>query len=167
MWGIATVVMSLQNVLDQFQRVYFRYLPLLNVNCHIDLPWRILPEQYQGLGMTYYALVSLSLKLSFLQCDWGFDIAHLKAMMMGYEPFMIEVGLYGNTMDYNYNSHSMLVMDNTWFKNVWESVSYFNVSLNFDLDYQLKPIRWGDSSLMSKFLHYKEFGIADVISLTL
>jgi hypothetical protein len=117
--------------------------------------------------MTNYALVSLSLKLSFLQYNWGFDVAHSKAMMTGYESFMIEVGLYGNTMDYNYKSHSMLAMDNTWFKNVWELVSYFNVSLNFDLDYQLKPIRRGDSSLMSKFLGYKEFGIAEVISLNI
>jgi hypothetical protein len=44
MWGIATVVMSPQKPLDQFQRVYFRCLQLLNVNCHIDLPWRIIPE---------------------------------------------------------------------------------------------------------------------------
>jgi hypothetical protein len=117
--------------------------------------------------MTNYALVSLSSKLSFLQCSWGFDVAHLKAIMMGYESFMIEVGLYGNTMDYNYKSYSMLATDNTWFKNLWELVSYFNVSLNFDLDYQLKPIRWGNSSLMSKFLHYKEFGIAEVISLNI
>jgi hypothetical protein len=118
MWGIVTVIMSPQKLFDQFQRVYFRCLPLLNVNCHIDLPWHIIPEQYQGLGMTNYALVSLSLKLSFLQCNQGFDIAHLKAMMMGYESFMIEVDLYGNTIDYNYKSHSMLATDNTWFKNV-------------------------------------------------
>ncbi len=112
MWGIATVVMSPQKILDQFQQVNFRCLPLLNVDCHIDLLWCIIPDQYQGLGMTNYALVSLSLKLSFLQCNWGFDIAHLKAMMMGYESFMTEIGLFGNTMDYNYKSHSMLATDN-------------------------------------------------------
>jgi hypothetical protein len=80
---------------------------------------------------------------------------------------MIEVGLHGNTMDNNYKSHSMLATDNTWFKNIWELVSYFNVSLNFDLDYQLKQFRCGNSSLMSKFLRYKEFGIAEVISLNI
>jgi hypothetical protein len=37
------------------------------MNCHIDLPWRLIPEQYQGLGMAAYALVSLASKLSFLQ----------------------------------------------------------------------------------------------------
>ena len=67
-----------------------------------------------------------------IQCNWGFDIAHSKAMMMGYKSFIIEVGLYGNTMDYNYKRHSMLATNNTWLKNVWELVSYYNVSLNFD-----------------------------------
>jgi hypothetical protein len=66
MWGIATVVMSPHRLLKQFQWVYFRCLPLLNVNCHIDLPWRLIPEQYQGLGMANYVLVSLAIKLSLL-----------------------------------------------------------------------------------------------------
>jgi hypothetical protein len=39
--------------------------------------------------------------------------------------------------------------------------------LNFDEDYQLKPIRLGDKSLMSKFLRYKDFGIDDVVSLNI
>ncbi len=93
MWGIATVLMSPQKPLGLFQQVYFRCLPLLNVDCHINLPWRIIPERYQGLGMANYALVSLSSKLSFIQCNWGFDVAHSKALMMGYEACMIEVGL--------------------------------------------------------------------------
>ncbi len=66
--------------------------------------------------MANYALVSLLSKPSFIQCNWGFDITHLKAMMMGYKSAMIEVGLYGNTIDYNYKRQSMLVTNNTWFK---------------------------------------------------
>ncbi len=61
----------------------------------------------------------------------------------------------------------MLVTNNTLFKNVWELDSYYNVSLNFNEDYQLKPIRWGDKSLMSEFLRCKDFGIDDVISLNI
>jgi hypothetical protein len=117
--------------------------------------------------MANYTLVSLSSKLSFIQSNWGFDVAHSKAMMMGYESFMIEVGLYGNTMDYDFKRYSMLATNNTWLKNVWELVLYFNVSLNFNEDFQLKPIRWGDQSLMSKFLRYRDFGIADVVSLNI
>jgi hypothetical protein len=45
MWGIATVVMSPLKLLEQFQKVYFRCLPSLNVNQHIDLPWQLIPER--------------------------------------------------------------------------------------------------------------------------
>ncbi len=57
MWGITTVVMSPLKLLEQFQRVYFICLPSLNVNQHIDLPWRLIPERYQGLGLPNYALI--------------------------------------------------------------------------------------------------------------
>ncbi len=43
-WGITTVVMPPQKLSAQFQRVYFKCLPSLNVNCHIELPWRVIPE---------------------------------------------------------------------------------------------------------------------------
>jgi hypothetical protein len=43
-WGIATVVMSPQKLLAQMQQVYFKCLPSLNVYCHIELPWRLIPE---------------------------------------------------------------------------------------------------------------------------
>ena len=64
-WGIATIVMSPQKLLKYFQRVYFHCLPHLNVNCHIELPWKLMPERFQGLlGMANFALISLALKLS-------------------------------------------------------------------------------------------------------
>jgi hypothetical protein len=55
--------MSPHGLLKQFQWVYFRCLPLLNVNYNIDLPWRLITEKYQGLRMANYALVSLASKL--------------------------------------------------------------------------------------------------------
>jgi hypothetical protein len=116
MWGIATVIMSPHKLMEQFQRVYFRCLPLLNMNCHIGVPWRLIPEQYQGLGMANYALVSLASKLSFLQFNWGFKAPHSNALMMVYKSFMIEVGLYGNTTNNDYKTHSMHAMTNTWLK---------------------------------------------------
>jgi hypothetical protein len=135
-WGIATVVLSPQKLLKHFQWVYFLCLPHLNVNSHIELPWRLIPERYQGLGMANFALISLALKLSSFQCNRGFSAPHSNALMVGYESFIIEVGLYGNTMGYKYKTHSILAMDKTWFKNVWESVTYFNVHLHFNEDLQ-------------------------------
>ncbi len=42
MWGIATIIMSPHKLSKQFQKVYFRCLPFLNVSCHIDLCENIL-----------------------------------------------------------------------------------------------------------------------------
>jgi hypothetical protein len=140
MWGIATVVMSPHRLLKQFQRVYFRCLLLLNMNCHIDLPWRLILEQYQGLGMANYALVSLASKLSSLQFNWGFESPHSSALMMAYESFMVEVGIYGNTMDYDYKTLSMLTMSSSWFKTICELVWYFNVRMHVSAAFQLRAV---------------------------
>ena len=151
-WGLTTVVMPPQKLLAQFQRVYFKCLPSLNVNCHIKLPWRVIPEWYQGLGLPNFALVSLSSKLSFIQRTWGFTEVDSRSLMMGYESFMIEIGVYGNTMDYNYKAYLILATNGTWFKNVWELVHYFKIRLAFQSEYRLCPVRRGDKSLMSEFV---------------
>ncbi len=96
--------------------------------------------------MTNYALMSIPSKLSLIQRSWGFDDVVSKALMTGYESFMMEVGLYGNTMDYEYKQHSVLVTNSTWYKNVWELVSYFKIRLVFHTDYQMQPVREGDRS---------------------
>jgi hypothetical protein len=59
--------------------------------------------------------------------------------MMGYKPFMVKVGLYGNTMDYDYKAYLILAMNNTRFKNVWELVCYFKIRLDFHSEYNLQP----------------------------
>ena len=64
--------------------------------------------------------------------------------MMGYESFMIEIGLYGNTMDYDYKAYSVLATNGTWYKNVWELVHYFKIRLAFQSEYHLGPVQRGD-----------------------
>jgi hypothetical protein len=64
----------------------------------------MIPEQYQGLGMPNFALISLALKLWYLQCNWGFGAPHSNALMIGYESFIIEAGLYDDTMGYKYKN---------------------------------------------------------------
>jgi hypothetical protein len=64
----------------------------------------LIPERYQGLGLPNYALILLASKLSFIQLGWGVEDVDSRALMIGHESFMMEVGLYGNTMDYDYKS---------------------------------------------------------------
>ncbi len=58
-------------------------------------------------------------------------------------------------------------MDNTWFKNVWELVSYFNIRLHFNEDFQLKPIQQGDSSVMSEFIRFGDLSSTELVSLNI
>ncbi len=91
--------------------------------------------------MPNFALVSLTLKLAFIQQTWGFDGVNSKALMMGYKSFMVEVGLHGSTMDYDYKANATLATNHTWYKNVWELVRFFNISLAFHLEFRLGPIQ--------------------------
>jgi hypothetical protein len=90
--------------------------------------------------MTNYTLVTLISKLSFLQSNWGFKASHSNALMMEYKYFMIEVGLYGNTMDYDYKTHSMLATSNTWFTIIRELVWYLNIRQDVNAAFQLKVV---------------------------
>jgi hypothetical protein len=82
---------------------------------------------------------------------------------MGYKSFLMVVGLYGNTLGYNYKCFAVLATVNTWFKNVWELLHDFNVHASFDDKYQLHPIRDGDHLLMELFL--RRYGGPDLASL--
>jgi hypothetical protein len=55
-------------------------------------------------------------------------------------------------MDYDYKAYSVLATNGTWYKNVWELVHYFKISLAFQSEYRLGPVRRGDKSLMSEFI---------------
>jgi hypothetical protein len=120
LWGLSTALLSSRELFKATRSVYFKCLPLLAVQRHIELPWCTLPEAYQGVGFPNFALLSLSLKLQLIQCIWGFNDAASVSLFMGYESFLMDLGMYGNLLSCNYQRFSGLVTDNTWFKNIWE-----------------------------------------------
>ena len=56
---------------DAYQKLYYKMLPLLDVNRNISKEWRTLPERYQGLGLPDFEVHSFSKKFHFLQRKWG------------------------------------------------------------------------------------------------
>jgi hypothetical protein len=60
----------------------------------------------------------LTSKLAFIQQTWGMADVDSRSLMMGYESFMVEIGLYGNTMDHDYKAYSTLATNYTWYKNI-------------------------------------------------
>jgi len=80
------------------------------------------------------------LKLAIIQPTWGFNDVDSRSLMMGYESFMVEVGLYPNTMDYDYKIYSTLAMNITWYKKVWELVCFFKIRPAFQSKYRLGQV---------------------------
>jgi hypothetical protein len=68
-WGLATVVLSAQEFFSATRPLYFKCLPLLGVQSHIELPWRTLLEAYQGIGLPNFAFHALAAKLQLIQCN--------------------------------------------------------------------------------------------------
>jgi hypothetical protein len=91
------VVLSSRELFWAAKPVYFRCLPLLGVQRHIELSWRTRPEAFQGVGLPNFALLSLALKLQLIKCIWGFHDAASMSLAMGYTLFMMELGFYGKS----------------------------------------------------------------------
>ena len=73
---------------------------------------------------------------------------------MGYESFIMDIGMYGNALTLDYDYFSVLATNGTWFKNVWELLHEFNTSATFGTKMQIQPVQEGDKSLMTKFSKY-------------
>jgi hypothetical protein len=151
-WGLVTVCIPLKKLDTKSQWVYEKALPFLHVNCKIKQEWRTLPEQYQGLGMPIMPLLALLVKLSFLLSNWGFmGQAHSKALAMAYDDFLLEVGLYGSPLQWQYEEYGTLLTDATWFHNLWQLVSLCGAEVCFRSKDMITRIRENDCSLTAKF----------------
>jgi hypothetical protein len=120
LWGLVTTCMHPKKLDAQVQRIHTKALPFLGVNDNIEKEWRILPEQYQGLGMQNILLATLAEKLSFLVSNWGFHgQAHSDSLAMAYDNFLMQFGLYGSPLKWSYEEYGHLATYATWFQNLW------------------------------------------------
>jgi hypothetical protein len=130
-WGLSTVVLSSHKLFEATRLVYYKCFPLLGVQRHIKLPWRMLPEAYQGIGLPNFALLSLASKLQLILCIWGFNDTASCFLSMGYESLLMDMRMYGNSLGYSNNWYLALATNNTWFKNVWELIHDFDIEALF------------------------------------
>jgi hypothetical protein len=70
---------------------------------------------------------------------------------MGYESFLMDIGMYGSPFDLNYTRFSLLATAGTWFKNLWELLTDFDVTATLGDECHLHPVRFGDLLLMFEF----------------
>ena len=101
-------------------------------------------------------------------------------MHQAYESFVIEVGVYGNTLSLPFADYGTLSTKNTWFRSLWESSRHFDVKIAIRSDSHLGPVRTNDRSLiecfrndgfegeslqrLSRVLHYKQIiHLSDIV----
>ena len=146
-YGLESVLIAPKELDDKMQALYYKILPVLGVNRNISKEWRTLSERFQGLGLPNFVVDCLAAKLFYMQSVWGFDCAAGHMMMQAYEAFLIEVGLYGDTMQHSYKQYRGLATDGTWFKNLWQFLDELGITLETTSEVQLSPIREENFSL--------------------
>ncbi len=152
LWGLVTVCMPPKQPDGCIQCFYAKALPFLGVNCKIKKEWRTLPDMYQGLALPNLPLVALADKISFLLGNWDFyGQAHSNSLVMAYDNFLIEVGLYGSPLQWSYKDFGHLSTESTWFQNLWQLVQLFKVDLSFRDEDLMHRVQENDRALMSEF----------------
>jgi hypothetical protein len=70
---------------------------------------------------------------------------------MAFENFLIEVGLYGSSLYWNYKDYGHLTTEASWFHNLWNITHLCNGTLTFCTKDQVHSAREHNRSLMLEF----------------
>ena len=122
-------LMATRNQIDAaLGRWYFQCLPALGVNRNIRKEWRMLPLQFQGLGLPNLSLEKLADSLKLLQRHWGTNSDLGRALKCSFELIQVETGLQGNFLLRDYSSLGSLAT-HSWFGCLWELTSSYQVKV--------------------------------------
>ncbi len=125
----------------------------MGINGNIKKEWRSIPTMYQGLGLPCFPLVALAKKISFLQENWGnTGVAQSDALSLAYDDFIMEVGLYGDPLSWEYINYGQLATQATWFSNLWQLCHTYQATVSINKSgRQITPICKNNRSIMSEF----------------
>jgi hypothetical protein len=101
-----------------------------------------------------FPLSSLAKKVTFLQEHWGFPGIALsnRLTLPLFNGFMIEVGLYGNLLSWNYNNFGHLTTTVTWFSNLWHLCHiFFYATVQINDGGKISGVQVKYHSLMAEF----------------
>jgi hypothetical protein len=57
-----------QELEDSFMKWYYQVLPALGDNRNLALGWRMMPSEFQGIGLPNMTLEKLAASIKYLQC---------------------------------------------------------------------------------------------------
>jgi hypothetical protein len=131
---------------EAFMDVYYRLLPLLNVNRNITSDWRWLPQTFQGLGLPNMGIEKLSLMLQYVVRHWGSGGPMDFQLRRSFELLQVECGLHGSPFTRDFRLYGCLAMT-TWMKLLWQYLDYYQVKLHLD-NVVIPPTRERDHVFM-------------------
>jgi hypothetical protein len=147
-YGIEAVMDPPDVVTNAFQAFYFMTLPHLGVNRYITQEWRMLPHQYQGLGLPNMALEKLGKSISWLHRHWGVKEGVGLILKAAFERLQVETGLSGNVLVKDYTKYECLAT-HSWFKVLWHYLHTFRVKLELQ-NVDIPAIRERDKVIMDE-----------------
>jgi hypothetical protein len=150
-YGLVPLMASRSSIEHTVSKWYYHCLPALGVNRSIGHEWRMLPFEYQGLGLPNLALEKLAESLHLLQHHWSRRTDFGKALRLAFELVQVETGLQGNFLLRNYDTYGRLAT-HTWFKQLWELTQHYGVDVVLSDDIIVPPIRENDKVLMEVVL---------------
>ena len=127
-YGLVPLMLQHQDIDKATSSWYYHCLPAPGVNRNIAKEWRTLPVEYQGLGLPNLSLEKLADSLRLLQRHWGSNTDVGWALRNLFELIQIETGLQGNFLVQDFNALGGLA-SHSWFKGLWELISYYQVNL--------------------------------------
>ena len=150
-YGLVPLMASRSLIEHTVSKWYYHCLPALGVNRTIGHEWRMLPSEYQGLGLPNLALEKLAESMHILQHHWSRRTDLGQALRLAFELVQVETGLQGNFLLRNFDTYGCLAT-HTWFKQLWELVHHFQVEVILSDDIIVPPIRENDKVLMEEVL---------------
>ena len=147
-YGLVPLMAGPDRVEQEFMQWYYKCLGPLGVNRNIAKGWRMLPEEFFGLGMPNMSLRKLGDTLQFLQRRWDGKDAVGKALRSVFELVQIETGLSGNFLVRSFDTYNCLAT-RTWWVVLWEYLDLYNVKLEL-LNMDIPPVRERDKIVMEE-----------------
>ena len=111
----------------------------------------MLPARFHGLGLPIFVVVAFAKRVFCVQCRRGATASPGYMLQWAYENFVVEVGLYGDPFDWDYEWFNSLATEGMWMKNLWQLCQLLGVQIELDKQHHLCPVRVWDCSLISKF----------------
>ena len=147
LYGGVAVTHPPAQLLKAFQKIYYNLLPQLGINSNITRDYRMLPQQYQGLGLPNPNIEILSAKLQLIREHWDTATTMGNMLMQAYQAFQMEVSLGGNIFHKPFKSLGNLATHG-FFQNLWELLDLFGVSLRIHNIFDIPLLRVDDRMIM-------------------